>query len=255
MPVGETRYVVRRGAVPPELECVDAVLRDPATQVLKQNRRVTVARRRVGDQDLVFKRFREGSMLRALEGLAVGSGALRVWRASGLMRAAGFAVPEPVATLECRRGGVVVRSCAVTAWVAGTALDELWRRREGAARRSLARAFADYLRRLHAAGLYPQDLRAANVLVAAEVPPSFVLVDLDRVRRYRSLSWDRRRKNLVQVHRSVGRGAPLGESVRFLRHYLGTPGPGELRRVAAEIARVGRRKDVEYARRRARGNA
>ena len=133
------------------------------------------------------------------------------------MQAAGFAVPEPVAVLEDRRLGVAVRSCAVSRWVDGAPLDEIWRSRRGAARRSLTLAFADYLRRLHAAGLYPQDLRAANVLVANENPPVFVLVDLDRVRRYRRLSWRRRRKNVVQVHRSVGRGAPRRESVRFLQ--------------------------------------
>ena len=116
--------------------------------------------------------------------------------------------------------------------------------------RTLTIAFADYLRSLHAAGLYPQDLRAANVLVARENPPEFVLVDLDRVRRYRRLSWRRRRKNVVQVHRSVGRGAPRRESLRFLQRYLGNPSPSELRRVAAELVALGERKDAEYARRR-----
>ena len=248
----ETRYAVRHGVLPAELAAVETVLEDPATRVLKRNARVTVARRCVGDREVVLKRFRESNWLRVLEVLAVGSGATRVWRAIGLMRAAGFTVPERIATLECRRGGLVVRSCAVTGWVAGTALDELWRRRAGAARRSLVSGFADYLRRLHAAGLYPQDLRAANVVVADEDPPRFILVDLDRVRRYRRLSWRRRRKNLVQVHRSVGRGAAIGDSVRFLRRYLGRPARGELRRVAAEIAELGRRKDAEYGRRRAR---
>jgi hypothetical protein len=52
------------------------------------------------------------------------------------------------------------------------------------------------------------------------------------------------------VHRSVGRGAPLGESLRFLRRYLGGPSRTELRHVAGEVAALGRRKDAEYARRR-----
>ena len=139
------------------------------------------------------------------------------------MRTAGFAVPEPVAALEMpalRDRGPELRRDRMGH---GAALDELWRARAGAARRALTRGFADYLRRLHDAGLYPQDLRAANVVVAGENPPRFVLVDLDRVRRYRRLSWRRRRKNLVQVHRSVGRGAPLRDSLRFLRRYLGMP--------------------------------
>lgn len=248
--MGDAPYAVRRGAVATRLCAIETVLAEPSTVVLKKSPRVTVARVGSGEHQLVLKRFREATPLDVLEGLFVGSGALRVWRAARLMHRAGFSVPEPVAALEDRRFGVVLRSCAVARWVAGTPLDDLWKTRHGRARRALTLAFADYLRRLHAAGLYPQDLRAANVLVSGEDPPRFVLVDLDRVRRYRRLSWRRRRKNVVQVHRSVGRGAPLGESVRFLRRYLGDPPRAELRRIAAEIATLGRRKDAEYARRR-----
>lgn len=246
----DAAYEVRHGTVAPELRAVEAVLAAPSTRVLKESARVTVA---VAAQDggrIVLKRFRERTLARVLEAVALGSSAHRVWHAAMLMRDAGFAVPEPVAALEQRRFGIALRSCAVTQFVDGPPLDELWRSRSGAARRSLTLAFADYLRRLHAAGLYPQDLRAANVLVTAENPPAFALVDLDRVRRYGRLSWRRRRKNVVQVHRSVGRGAPRRESLRFLRRYLGDPPAAELRRVAAEIAAMGRRKDAEYARRR-----
>ena len=247
----DARYTVRHGAAPPELLAVEDALRAPGTQVLKDGRRGTVAAVRRGAHTLVLKRFRDDTPLRLAVVLALGSSAHRVWQASALMRDAGFVVPEPIAALERRRLGVAVRSCMVARWVDGPPLDELWRARRGAARRSLTIGFADYLRNLHAAGLYPQDLRAANVLVARENPPLFVLVDLDRVRRYRRLSWRRRRKNVVQVHRSVGRGAPRRESLRFLRRYLGAPSAAELRRVADEIVAYGRRKDAEYARRRA----
>lgn len=248
----ELRYELRHGAVGPALQTVEAALTAPTTRVIKESPRVTVAVATAagGGEPLVLKRFREHTVARVLETVALGSSAHRVWQAATLMRAAGFAVPEPVAALEQRRFGVALRSCAIARFVQGPPLDEVWRARSGAARRALTLAFADYLRRLHAAGLYPQDLRAANVLVTAENPPAFVLVDLDRVRRYRRLSWRRRRKNVVQVHRSVGRGAPRRESLRFLRRYLGDPSAAELRRVAAEVAALGRRKDAEYARRR-----
>ena len=244
------RYTVRHGAASPQLRAVEVLLAAPGTRVLKNGSRATVAVVETPDGALVLKRFRDESPLRLLVALALGSSAHRVWEATALMRAAGFRVPEPVAALERRRLGAPVRSCSVARWVDGPALDELWRARVGAARRSLTVAFADYLRGLHDAGLYPQDLRAANVLVASENPPVFVLVDLDRVRRYRRLSWRRRRKNVVQVHRSVGRGAPRRESLRFLQRYLGDPSAAELHRVADEIVALGRRKDAEYARRR-----
>jgi hypothetical protein len=246
----DLRYEVRYGTIAPELQAVESVLGAPATRVLKASARVTIAVAASPNGALVLKCFRDDGLVRILEVLALGSRAHRVWRAAALMRGAGFAVPEPIAVLEDRRLGLAVRSCAVSRWIDGTPLDELWRARQGAARRCLTIGFADYLRRLHAAGLYPQDLRAANVLVAGENPPQFVLVDLDRVRRYRRLSWRRRRKNVVQVHRSVGRGAPRRESLRFLQRYLGNPTRAELRRIADEIAAMGRRKDAEYARRR-----
>lgn len=248
----EPGYQLRRGSADAALAAVEALLAAPATRLLKAGSRATVAVVTTPTGPLVLKRFRDDVPLRLLVTLALGSSAERVWQAALLMRAAGFAVPEQVATLERRRLGVAVRSCSVARWVDGPPLDELWRARQGAARRSLTIGFADYLRGLHAAGLYPQDLRAANVLVAGENPPRFVLVDLDRVRHYRRLSWRRRRKNVVQVHRSVGRGAPRREGLRFLRRYLGTPTAAELRRVADEIVTLGRRKDAEYARRRAR---
>jgi hypothetical protein len=252
--MAEGRYRVRRsvGPVPAELLALDAVLADGRARVLQESPRATVAALVAGGAELIVKRFREGTAGGALEALVLGSRAARADRAAARLRAAGFAVPEIVAVLERRRLGVPARSCTVARRVAGARLDELWAARHGAARRRLTTGFADWLRRLHGAGFYPQDLRAANVLVAGEDPPAFVLVDLDRVRRYRRLRWRRRRKNVVQVLRSVGRAAPRSERVRFLRRYLGTADRGALRRAAGELLRLGARKDAEYASRRRR---
>jgi len=253
VPVADTLYRVRHslGPVPAELLAVDEVLAGERVHLLKNAARTTVAALAVGGAELVLKRFREDTLVRVLEVLALGSGAARVWQGATRMRAAGFPVPEIIAILERRRLGAPTRSCAVARRVPGAPLDELWRARRGAARRALTIDFADYLRRLHQAGLYPQDLRGANVLVSSEAPATLVLVDLDRVRRYRRVSWRRRRKNLVQVHRSVGRGASRSEGLRFLRRYLGNASHDELGRAAAEILRFGKVKDAEYFRRRA----
>ncbi len=243
--------VVRASApVPSELLDADAILAGSRARLLKESARTTVAAVTVGGADLVLKRFREGGVARFFDVLALGSGAMRVWTGAARLRAAGFAAPEIVAVLERRRFGVCTRSCAVSRWVPGEPLDRLWRASDGARRRALTIAFADYLRRLHRARLYPQDLRGANVLVRGDREPVFVLVDLDRVRRHRRLSWRRRRKNVVQVHRSVGRGAPRTAGLRFLRRYLGAPSRAALRRAVGEIVAQGRIKDAEYARRR-----
>ncbi len=244
------RAVRTSAPVPADLLDVDAILASPRARVLKESARTTVAVVTVGGADLVLKRFRETGLLRVFDVLCLGSGAARVWKGAERLRRAGFAAPETVAVLERRRFGVCTRSCAVTRWVPGEPLDQLWRARRGSARRALTVGFAEYLRRLHRARLYPQDLRGANILVTGDREPVFVLVDLDRVRRHRRLSWSRRRKNVVQVHRSVGRGAPRTERLRFLRRYLGTPTRRELRRAVAEIMELSRIKDAEYARRR-----
>ena len=248
----DPRYRVRRARAPvaAELEDVEGLLARPDTEVLKDDGRTAVARVRVGGATLVVKRFRDTTLPRALEALALGSGAARVWQGAARLAAAGLPAPTVRAVLERRRLGFPVRSAAISSWVAGMPLDELWQTRRGAARRALTEGFADYLRQLHAAGVYPQDLRAANVVVARETPPTFVLVDLDRVRRYRRLAWRRRRKNLVQVLRSVGRRASRSARLRFLRRYLGPTDRPALRRVVAELLALARRKDAEYARRR-----
>lgn len=249
---GDGTYRVRRSRVPipPHLLAVEDVIAGSSARVLKEGLRTTVAVIAQGGTEIVLKRFREDAIVHRLESLFVGSGASRVWRGAALLARAGFPAPEVLAVLERRRFGLPFRSCVVVRYVEGRTVDELWRDRTGLARRALTVAFARYLRRLHDAGLYPQDVRGANVLVETEDPPVFVLVDLDRVRRYRHVSWRRRRKNLVQVHRSVGRDAALREQLRFLRHYLGEAHRNERRGVLREILEQSRVKDAEYQRRR-----
>jgi len=251
----ERAYRVRRSLspVPFELRAVDDLVAQRPARLLKDGSRATVAIVVHAGMEIVLKRFREDSILRALEVLFVGSGALRVWHGAALLRSAGFPAPEVLAALERRRFGLPFRSCVLARRVEGRPLDELCRDRTGTARRALVIAFADYLRRLHDAGVYPQDMRGANVVVASESPPVFVLVDLDRVRRYRHVSWRRRRKNLVQVHRSVGRGAPRAEQLRFLTRYLAAEPRAVRRRVAHEVVEHSRVKDAEYQRRRSTG--
>ncbi len=246
--MGSRAYTVRvaAGPVPPAVLDVDALLARPEIEVLQRGDRATVAAVRLDGDEWVVKRFRE----RAWKVLLFGSSAGQVWDAAARLHAAGLPVPEMRAVLERRVLGLVRWSCTIARRVQGGSLEEVWAAQSGEARWRLTRAFADYLGRLHGAGFYPQDLRAANLLVASVEPARFVLVDLDRVRRYSSLSWERRKKNIVQVLRSVGRRASATERLRFLRRYLDAPSRGQLRRYASEILTLGQEKDAEYARRR-----
>ena len=117
------------------------------------------------------------------------AGAARVRRRAARWRALGFGVPEVVAAVEERRARP-----APPELLRDPRGDGRGHRRPllGAARRGRPRASAgasrralgDLFRRLHAAGVYHNDLKDVNVLVraAARTAPEFVLLDLERVR-------------------------------------------------------------------------
>src|SRR5262249_61082609 len=102
----------------------------------------------------------------------------------------------------------------------------------------------DLSRRLHAAGVYHNDLKDVNVLVrdAAE-GPDFVLLDLERV-HVGAAGRRRRIKNLVQLERTLGREASGTMRQRFLRAYLGRGASRAERRTwAAAVVAAAARKE------------
>lgn len=233
-----------RAAYAEPLQDPEKLLARPETRILKKGRsgRI-VGLARVDGTLLAVKVFVESAPVDMLERVVLGSGALRVARHAALVQAAGMPVPVLVAVLE--RGGLRTRrSCVVTEAVDGQRADEFWARSSGAQRRRFAEALGAFMRDLHERGLYPQDTSAPNLIVREEVGRwDIVLVDLDRVRGYRNVSWKRRRKNLVQLERSLRLGSRNVDRARFLHRYLGPVPRAKLRRVAADIVEAVRRKD------------
>src|SRR5262249_34053938 len=112
------------------------------------------------------------------------------------------------------------------------------------ARRALARALGELFRRLHAAGVYHNDLKDVNVLVRGEPHrPECVLLDLEDVRCAAGVARRRRQKNLVQLERTLGRQAAATDRLRFLKAYLGEASLRPERRAWAEAIR--RRADAK----------
>jgi serine/threonine protein kinase len=78
---------------------------------------------------------------------------------------------------------------------------------------------------LHGRDIYHNDLKDANILAVADDssnwPLRLFLLDLEGVRRYKSLSSTRRIKNLVQLNRTFGRCLRRVEKLIFVRKYLG----------------------------------
>jgi len=234
----------------------DRLLTHPRCRIVKFQRKVIVGRIATPAGSLYVKRYNVHAPYAAL---APRSPARAAWEAAAALARLGFATPVPVAAVEFRRAGLLLRSFFVTAEVADAeTADVRWRailaerdpRRRRRMRRGFARALGALFRRLHLAGVYHNDLKDVNVLVVgSRKRPGFVLLDLERVRFSRDVSRRRRVKNLVQLARTLGPAASRADRLRFLTAYLGAPAGRAERRYWVERVRAATaRKDRERRR-------
>jgi hypothetical protein len=238
----------------------DFLLTRPECLVIKLQRKVIVGHVVLGARALFVKRYNVHAPRVALGALFRPSAAVRAYRTAAALARLGFAVPGVVAAMEFRPFGLLARSFFVTDEVtpARTA-DEQWRVLSAAGpaararRRAFLRGLGTLFARLHAAGVYHNDLKDVNVLVRERDDDfDFVLLDLERVRIGRSVRRARRVKNLVQIDRTLGRLASRAHRLRFLHAYLqGQPAGAHDR--AARRAWVGR--VLGRSRRKERGRA
>lgn len=226
----------------------DRLLTRPECALIKLQRKVMVGRVTTAAGRLYVKRYPVYAWRVALMSLGRPSPARRAFQAAGQLAALGFGVPEVVAAVEERRAGLLRRSFFLTREVAGAVTaDVYWQQTAGrpAERRRFARTLGDLFRRLHAAGVYHNDLKDVNLLVRASPEgPQTVLLDLERVRVGRVPGRRRRVKNLVQLERTLGRAADAAARLRVLHAYLGPDTSRTERRAwAAAIERAATRKD------------
>jgi hypothetical protein len=235
----------------------DRLLTRADCTLVKFQRKVIVGRIDTAIGLLYVKRYNVHGLRYALAGLAAPSPAARGWAGAAALASRGFATPEMIAAVEFRRFGLRARSFLVTRAVAGVpTADDRWReilampdaRRRRVARRALACALGDLFRRLHAAGVYHRDLKDVNVLVTGPADaPRCVLLDLEQVRVPGVVSTRRRRKNVVQLERTLGRLAAATDRARFLRAYLGPDADrAERRSWTQAVLRAARQKDRRH---------
>ena len=242
----------------------DRLLSSPSCRIIKDQRKVRVAvatlmpDRVQGGIDsptpVYIKRYNVFSWRVRIASLVLSSPAFRSWDATMLLRAAGFLTPSPVAAIEYRRWGMLERSFFITKPVDGAVpADQYWWRLHRApaeARRAFIAGLARLFAALHAAGVYHNDLKDANVLVRAgtEGVVEHYLLDLEHVRQRQSVSTGQRVKNLVQLHRTLGRLASMRENLYFLRTYLGDEGrlPSCRRCWRRRVCAAARRKDLRH---------
>lgn len=237
------------------------LLDSPAARFVKDHRRTAVAAAVIDGRELFVKRFKPYAWYRRLEWTAVGTPARRCWRRSADLEKAGFRVPGPVALAETHRFGLAADCYFITAAIPGAEpAGRLWRERGARAplreRAALLEAMAAELRRLHDARFYSRDSNADNFLVRQRDDGSIeiYLLEIENVRRLRSVSERRRVKNLVQFYRPVRGKVRLLDRLRFLRAYRGAP----LRRARGwlrDLAALDAKKEVEYQARRRRNRA
>jgi len=225
-----------------------------------------IARNRAGfftsEQGTVFvKRFAPRSWVEGMLERIRGSRAARSAQAAQMLTRAGFLVPEPLAACEEFSAGAIR-----TSWIFSEALDtaRVFSRfierghapaeQERVARRDTLAAVAECVRYLHDAGLFTSDLQETNLMLdLADGALRIYFVDLDGFRRLARVSWKRRRRNLVQLDRSVGRFMSRSERLRFLHTYLGAQWDRQpVRRLVERLMDERARKEREFMRRRLR---
>lgn len=225
-----------------------------------------IARNRAGflttpEGTLFVKRFTPGSWLRGMMERARGSRAQRSLQAAEMLTRAGFLAPAPLAASEEIQAGAIRTSWLLSEALTGAQMMSRFIERghapaqvEGPRRAAALKAVAACVRRLHDAGLFTSDLQETNLMLDEfQNAPRIHFVDLDGFRRLARVSWKRRRRNLVQLDRSVGRFMSRSERLRFLHDYLGSGWDRDaVRKLVGRLLHELDRKDREFARRRAR---
>ena len=227
-------------------------------RVLKRSRRGSVVwLERAGPEGeaVVVKTWRQDGT-RRLVGRVLGSPAERQLRAARRLETAGVGTPAPLAAVDGTGPEGATSSYVARADRDAQPLDVFLPALVGRDRRIFARDLGRFLAAVHRSGVHVPDLRDKNLL-AARAPGGFrfSIVDLDRAHPVRGeLSWRRRRKNLVQLDRTLGWIATERERIATaVAYWRAWPRPRPpLGPLVAEVDAERRRKDAEVARRRVR---
>jgi hypothetical protein len=216
---------------PDELFCL------PGCEVIKDQRKIKVARVRIeiqGDAKTVYiKRYNAFSWRYRVGSWFQSSGASRSLKGAAILAESGIRTADCLAAMETRSWGMLQRSFFLSAEIPeGKTADVYWREallamkgRAGARlRRRFLRDLGVLFDSLHQQGLYHNDLKDANIVVSPDPEGQghhFYLLDLEGIRRYRKLNRRRRIKNLVQLHRTLGRYLRRPDKLQLLKGYLG----------------------------------
>ena len=215
----------------------DTLFAEPCSSVVKDQKKIKVGRIKLqvagAAHSFYIKRYNAFSLRYKLVSPLMRSGAFRALEGAAILRAADIPIAAPIAAVENRRRGALIKSFFLSEEiVGGKTIDAYWRDeltnvvgREGrVSRRRFLDELAGLFATLHGRDIYHNDLKDANILAVADHsnrPLRLFLLDLEGVRRYKSLSPTRRIKNLVQLNRTFGRSLRRVEKLIFVNKYLG----------------------------------
>lgn len=230
------RVCVEQGLID-RLSDADCLFAESDCQIIKDQRKIKVGRLTlpmVGRSRAFFvKRYNVSSLRHRLASPFIRSGAFRSLCGAAILREAHIPTARPLAAVENRRGGALIKSFFLSEEIAGgETVDAFWRGRllgvkgrEGVAlRRRFLADLANLFKTLHVERIYHNDLKDANILATADRSDSdlrLYLLDLEGVARLSRLSERRKVKNLVQINRTLGRYLRRSEKLYFLEKYLG----------------------------------
>ena len=214
----------------------DTLFAEPRCLVIKDQKKIKVGRIKLqvagAAHSLYIKRYNAFSLRYKLVSPLMRSGAFRALEGAAILRAADILIAAPIAAVENRRRGALIKSFFLSEEiVGGKTVDAYWRdeltnvpaRQGRMSRRRFLEELAGLFAALHARNIYHNDLKDANILAVADHsnrPLRLFLLDLEGVRCYKSLSLARRIKNLVQLNRTFGRSLRRVEKLIFVKKYL-----------------------------------
>jgi len=159
---------------------------------LKEGNTSVLVRARIGERDVLIKRYNHKGFFHSIRQTLKGSRAQRSWCNAHRLRSLGVSTPFPLAMLECLQMGVVHHSYILTEYVHAHPLgvflenDSVSEERRALVSQRVLNLFEN-LKRYK---VNHNDLKHTNILVHQYHP---LLTDLDGMRMYRSDTMFRRR--------------------------------------------------------------
>ncbi len=203
----------------------------------------------------VIKEARFASVLSRLRNTLFASRARRHWIGSRALRVRGIPTPDALALLEYRRGMLLRRTILITRYVDRShELNDYVLLRynhslsdaEKEHKIRFIATLAGVIRDMHDKGVYHADLKSNNILVCEEADAwRLQVVDLDRLRCGRRLSFEERANNLAQINASVADCITPADRILFFHRYSqGTTCAKEGKRYFRRIVEIGRKKNT-----------